>query len=123
MVWTVLHPVADDVGLGGDVQEADVRAALAQQVTTADSPRLSLREIQAPIASSQGQRSSSVSGVPLRILATLASGWNASPWANSQPSPVDSPFATVDFPLPETPMTTTTSGSGCPGPASLSTIQ
>ena len=109
-----------------------MRAALAQQVAVdpaqgraGDDRGLaaaSLAEIQSPIASSQGQRSSSVSGVPLRIFATLASGWNASPSANSHPSTVDSPFATVDLPLPDTPMTITTSGSGPPGRASLSAM-
>jgi hypothetical protein len=67
------------------------------------------------MTSSHGQRSSSVSGVPLRIFATLASGCKASPSANSHPRAVDKPFATVDFPLPEIPMTITTSGSGIPG--------
>ena len=60
--------------------------------------------------------------MPLRILATLASGWKASPSANSHPSTVDSPLATVDFPQPETPMTITTSGSSTSGRASLSAM-
>src|SRR6476646_7798689 len=77
---------------------------------TADSPRASLALIQSPIASSHGQRSSSVSGCPVLILATLASEWKASPSANSHPVTVEIPLATVDLPDPETPMTTTWSG-------------
>ena len=54
-----------------------------------------------------GHRSSSVNGWPDAILATFASGWNASPSANVQPSKVESPLATVLLPTPETPITTT----------------
>ncbi len=68
--------------------------------------------IQSPMDSSHGQRSSSVSGWPLCIFATLASEWNASPSANSQPITVEMPLATVLLPLPLTPMTMTTSGCG-----------
>ncbi len=82
----------------------------AEQVTTALSPAASLPEIHSPSASSQGQRSSSVSASPLRILATFASEWKASPSANSHPMIVEIPLATVLLPLPLTPMTITTSG-------------
>ena len=56
---------------------------------------------------SHGHRSSSVSGTPAAILATLASGWNASPSAYVQPSAAASPVATVVLPTPDTPITTT----------------
>ena len=62
---------------------------------------------------SHGQRSSSVSGMPLCIFSTLASGWNASPSAKSQCMLTAMPLATVVLPDPATPMTTTMSGV-CP---------
>lgn len=60
------------------------------------------------IAISQGSRSSSVKGVPELILATLAGGWNPSPSRKVHPSRSAKRFPTVDFPEPDTPMTTTT---------------
>ena len=56
--------------------------------------------IQEPMARSHGQRSSSVSGWPAAILATLASEWNSSPSAKSQPIAVAMPLATVVLPDP-----------------------
>src|ERR1700682_1318094 len=64
----------------------------------------------APIASSHGQRSSSVSGVPADILATLAAGWNSSAARKATPRCLASAAPTVDLPLPLTPMTTTATG-------------
>ena len=57
---------------------------------------------------SQGHRSSSVSGMPAAIFATLASGWKSSPSAYVQPSAAARPVATVVLPTPDTPITTTT---------------
>ena len=68
--------------------------------------------IQAAMASSQGPRSSSVNGVPPRILATLAGGWKSSPSSYSQPSRPASSAAIVVLPDPDTPITTSTAGIG-----------
>src|SRR5450631_692116 len=57
------------------------------------------------MARSHGHRSSSVRGWPEDILAMLASGWNPSPSANSQPIAVAIPCATVVLPDPDTPIT------------------
>jgi hypothetical protein len=69
-----------------------------------------MSSIQAAIASSHGPRSSSVSAMPACILSMLASGWNQSASANSQCSRAASNAPTVDLPLPETPITTSTQG-------------
>src|SRR5579872_7333662 len=61
--------------------------------------------IQVPITCSHGQRSASVSGIPARILATFAAGWNASASANCQPRRPASSAPTVVLPLPDTPAT------------------
>src|SRR5688572_20895222 len=53
----------------------------------------------------QGQRSSSVSGVPADILALLLSGWKSSPSSKTPPSFSASRLPTTDLPEPETPMT------------------
>src|SRR5271165_4997821 len=74
---------------------------------TPDSPAAARSSIQAPIAPSQGHRSPSVSGIPAAILATLAAGWKESPSAKAQPSRAASSAPIVDFPLPDTPATTT----------------
>ena len=52
------------------------------------------------IASSQGQRSSSVSGTPLFIFSTLAAGWNSSPSRKTQPSFFANKVAIVVLPEP-----------------------
>src|ERR1700683_5432060 len=75
-------------------------------------PEQRVLSIQAATASSQGQRSSSVSGIPLCILSTLEAGWNQSASSNSQRRCNARSAPTVDFPHPETPMTTTTLGAG-----------
>ena len=62
---------------------------------------------QAPMRSSQGQRSASSSGMPARMRATFASGWRPSPSMKWRPSRSAMPAATVDLPQPETPITTT----------------
>jgi hypothetical protein len=63
--------------------------------------------ITAATASSQGQRSSSVSGTPARILATLAAGCSESPSMKGQSSLLASSWPTVDLPHPETPARST----------------
>jgi hypothetical protein len=62
------------------------------------------------MASNQGQRSVSSRGIPALILATFAGEWKLSPSANGTPRSVARAAPTVDFPHPETPMTTTTGG-------------
>ncbi|MCY1245793.1 hypothetical protein D9M72_589630 [compost metagenome] len=62
--------------------------------------------IQSRMDCSQGQRSSSCSGVPAFILAMLESGWNWSASAMSQPRSRERAPAMVDLPAPATPMTT-----------------
>src|SRR3954469_16673055 len=64
--------------------------------------------IAAAIARSQGQRSSSVNGIPACILAMFSGGWNASPSSRVQPTRFANSLAIVVFPLPDTPITTTT---------------
>src|SRR5271154_6317524 len=59
----------------------------------------------APMRSSQGQRSSSVSGWPDFILARAASVCRSSPSMNCAPSASASIWPTVVLPDPETPMT------------------
>ena len=59
-----------------------------------------------PIASSQGQRSSSSRASPAVILATLAGGWKSSASANGTRSRCANAAPTVLLPEPETPMTT-----------------
>src|SRR3974390_1537079 len=54
---------------------------------------------------SQGARSASVSGIPARILATLAAGWKSSASAKDQPSCCASAWPTVVLPTPLTPIT------------------
>src|SRR5579859_6208514 len=66
--------------------------------------------IQAAMARSQGQRSSSASGTPAAILATFAAGWKSSASANRQPSRPASSAPTVVLPLPDTPATITITG-------------
>ena len=66
------------------------------------------------ISSSQGRRSSSVSGWPIRIFSTLLDGWRSSPSTKSQPSRSTRIFATVDFPQPDAPIRTMTLGSATP---------
>src|SRR3974390_2961952 len=55
---------------------------------------------------SQGARSASVSGMPARILATLAAGWKSSASAKNQPSCCASASLTVVLPTPLTPIMT-----------------
>jgi hypothetical protein len=61
------------------------------------------------MACSHGQRSSSSSGMPWRILLTFAAGWNWSPSAICQPCLRASASPIVVLPVPLTPMTTTVS--------------
>ena len=58
----------------------------AEQETMPCSPAAQRSSIHCAIASSQGQRSSSVSGMPRLILSTLAGGWKLSASRNGQPS-------------------------------------
>src|SRR5262249_10368778 len=58
--------------------------------------------------SSQGQRSSSVSGCPVCIFSMLDCGWNQSPSSKIQFSRWASIDAIVLLPHPDTPITTTT---------------
>ena len=74
-------------------------------------PARRVLSIQPAIAASQGQRSSSVSGVPRCILSTLAGGWNQSASSNSHRRRDASSAPTVDLPDPDTPMTITTAGA------------
>ena len=53
-----------------------------------------------------------MSGTPLCIFSTLEAGWNQSASSNSHCSRSASSVPTVDFPLPETPMTITIAGAG-----------
>ena len=73
-------------------------------------PRLSLSSIHWAMASSQGERSASVSGVPRLIFSMLAGGWKLSASRNGQPSVRDNSAPTVLLPEPETPISTMTSG-------------
>src|SRR3954451_22250667 len=59
--------------------------------------------------SSHGPRSSSVSGSPRAIFATLSGVWWSSPSTKRHPSAPASAAPTVVLPLPATPMITTTS--------------
>ncbi|MCY1374409.1 hypothetical protein D9M69_617490 [compost metagenome] len=56
--------------------------------------------------SSQAARSSSLSGVPLRILATLLSEWKSSPSSSGTPRDPAHNWPRLDLPQPATPMTT-----------------
>src|SRR5262249_22479270 len=71
-------------------------------------PARRVASIQAAMPSSQGQRSSSVSGCPLCIFSTFDCGWNQSPSSKIQFSRWASIDAIVLFPHPDTPITTTT---------------
>jgi hypothetical protein len=62
------------------------------------------------MASSQGHRSSSVSGVPDDIFSMFAGGWKSSPSAYGTPSRSASRGPIVVLPVPATPMITTTWG-------------
>ena len=77
----------------------------AEHVTTADSPAAIRWSIQAPMTRSHGFRSSSVSGIPARILATFAAEWKASASAKRHPSRPATSAPTVVLPLPDTPAT------------------
>src|SRR5437868_3519933 len=77
---------------------------------TAGLPSAQVRSISSAIACSQGQRSSSVSGWPALILATLAGGWKLSPSSNRQPRRLARQPATVLLPEPDTPITTSAQG-------------
>src|SRR5258708_5920108 len=57
----------------------------AEQPTTMPRPSLPASASAAPMAASHGQRSSSLSGVPADILATLAAGWHSA--ASRKPTP------------------------------------
>src|SRR5580698_857981 len=57
------------------------------------------------MARSHGQRSSSLSGLPLRIFSTLARGCRSSPSRKATPRAPASMAATVVLPEPETPIT------------------
>jgi hypothetical protein len=86
----------------------------AEQVTTTERPVASRWSIHPPMVRSHGQRSSSSSGWPAAIFSTLARGWKSSPSANSQSSRSARRSATVVFPEPDTPMTTTVVGGNEP---------
>src|SRR5215471_20053836 len=75
-------------------------------------PAVQHTSIHCAMAASHGQRSSSLSGTPLLILAMLAGGWKLSASRNGQPSRFDSAAPVVLLPQPETPINTRTSG-GC----------
>ena len=72
---------------------------------TADCPAAIWVSIHSVTARSHGWRSSSVSGMPSRILAMLASEWNVSASANRHRSRPASIAPTVDLPHPATPAT------------------
>src|ERR1700733_5253307 len=74
-------------------------------------PEQRVLSIQAATAFSQGQRSSSVSGVPLCILSTLEAGWNQSAASNSHLRRRQRTPPTGDLPHPETPITIITLGA------------
>ena len=74
-------------------------------------PAARAASIHRAIASSHGQRSSSVSAVPSRILATFAAEWSESPSTNRQCRRCANGDATVVLPLPDTPMTMMTEGA------------
>src|SRR3974377_1283701 len=57
------------------------------------------------MASSQGKRSASVNGTPLRIFSLLLEKWKSWPSRNTQPKRAASDRATVVFPEPVTPIT------------------
>src|SRR5262249_32314157 len=85
---------ADDAEAEGDAgggDGADVARAISAEWTSV----------------SQGSRSASVRGMPLRIFSMLARGWRASASTKSQFRRVASARPIVDFPLPDTPITTT----------------
>src|SRR5262249_44651463 len=71
-------------------------------------PARRVASIQAAMPSSQGQRSSLVSGSPLCIFSTFDRGWNQSPSSKIQFSRWASIDAIVLLPQPDTPITTTT---------------
>ena len=99
----------------GNVQDDDTYrgAPPAQQVTVgalerragnpADSPAAIRWSIHVPATRNQGQRSSSVSSAPDRILAMLAAGCSTSPSLKAKPRPLVEQAGPVDFPLPDTP--------------------
>src|SRR5579872_6098762 len=62
--------------------------------------------MRSPMAASQGQRSSSVNGMPLAIFFTLAMGCSESPSTKGTPSFSANPLAMVVLPEPATPITT-----------------
>src|SRR5215469_4773211 len=62
--------------------------------------------MRSPIAASQGQRSSSVKGMPLAIFFTLAAGCSESPSTKGTPSLSANWLASVVLPEPATPITT-----------------
>jgi len=82
----------------------------AEQVTIPFSPVSSRLSIQSAIFASHGQRSSSVSGMPSDIFSTFVAGCRESPSSNGQPSRSASSLPIVDFPAPDTPMITRTTG-------------
>ena len=106
---TLAKQVAVDAAQGGAGDDGGLAAALLAGDPVADG-------LEPGPAVLVGERH------PCFIFSTLASGWKASPSANSQPRTVDRPFATVLLPLPETPMTTTMSQSAPPGRTSLSAM-
>ena len=80
----------------------------AEQLITP--PSSSRSASHSPIDSSHGCRSSSSSAWPAVILAMLAGGWKSSASANGTRSRWARAAPTVDFPDPDTPMTTTSGG-------------
>jgi hypothetical protein len=78
----------------------------AEQATMQGRPRLRCDSIHAEMASIHGARSASVSAIPERIFSTFAAEWKVSASARSHPSIWARRAATVDLPLPDTPMTT-----------------
>src|ERR1019366_8069447 len=62
--------------------------------------------MRSPIALNQGQRSSSVRGMPPAIFFTLAMGCSESPSTKGTPSLSAKPLAMVVLPEPATPITT-----------------
>jgi hypothetical protein len=83
----------------------DRRVLSAEHATGHDCRRAASRRSRRQGPSSQGQRSSSVSGSPLCIFSMLDCGWNQSPASKIQFSRCASVDAIVLLPQPDTPIT------------------
>src|SRR6202165_4024069 len=74
------------------------------------SPLSRLLSTQSATDASQRSRSASVRGCPACIFSIFDGGCSASPSSNDQPSSPAKMRATVDFPQPDTPIKTSTTG-------------